>query len=344
MLHSAFSSVKGRVATLRVAEEVATDRGHDLTLKGATGSFKVSVDKQGKFLSLDFFDARPGVPEENRAVKSPLHSLIPFQLIGRLIAVEGKVNSVEGLLIVDSGAPCCILNSDIFGGLEGRAIASDDVSGAIAGAKRIKVDSLQFGDVEIREFSGRSQPLTHLARDEDVKLLGLIGYRELSEFEVLLDYRQKTMWLLKTDADGNRLAKVTIPPPGETIPFEMAEHLPILTCELGGETLRMGLDTGAEANLLDIGLREKFSGLLVSADNTTLGGAGGTPVEVDYGMLPELKVGNVTLRNTTTVFSDISHLNKGPGILELDGIIGCELLARARLAGINFRKKELYLW
>lgn len=285
-----------------------------------------------------------GQVDSKLKITAPSHETIPFELFGRLMMVKGEVNGVKGYLFVDSGAPYCVLNSAVFNKIKGKSAKVHGVNGYTAGAKRVKVKSLKFGKVEVKDFKGLCQPLDHLRGAKKVTILGLIGYRELSSFEVLLDYRKKTMMLFKVDENGKKQVKVEIANPTKTIKYTQVVHLPVFDCELNGEKLRMALDTGAEANLLDLKLQGKFAKLLKHRKKTKLIGGDNKPIMVSYGTMPLIKVDGHPFKNMKTVFSDISHLNKGNEGLKVHGLLGFEMLSKTNLVGINFKKKELYIW
>lgn len=351
-LEQAFAQAKGKIGALNVVEERKTRTGFDLTLQTPAGEkLEVCLDESGKFTDLKFF-AVPTAPlaGTDLNVTAPPHDTIPFEISGGgLVMIRGVVNGIEGCLFVDSGAPLCVLNSDVFPDLKGEAADTQGLHGDIGNASLVNVESLTFGNIEFKNLEGLHQPLSHLRQGflfwkPKGKLLGLIGYKELSCFEVMINYPHETISFLTLDEAGNRVAQSNLPAPKRTLPFTLSEHIPVFDCEIAGQALRMGLDTGAEANLIDLRYEETLGKLLTGKQKAMTLGADNKPVAITYGELPGLRAGGFPCSAMRTVFADISHLNSGEDGMKIDGLLGYPFLSNSRLVSINFVKKELTLW
>ena len=348
-LEQAFSKAKGKVSGLSVVRERKTRNGYDLTLKAANGNrFDVSVDEGGKFTALKFFAAKTASPANTKAtITAPSYETQPFKLFGAggLIMVKGVVNGVEGYLLVDTGAERSMLNSEVFPNLTGEAIGTQGVNGEINQASLVPVESMKLGKIELKGITAVYQPIEHLSFGrKDVKVLGLLGHNELAHFELILNYPKKLVTFFTLKENGERAGEAQMPEPVKTIKFNLEAHLPVIDCEVGGQKLRMGLDTGAEINLIDRMHREKLGELLQNKRVAESVGADNRPVEIIVGTMPEFSVHGRDYPNMKTVFTDISHLTAGKNGMDIDGMLGFQFLSKNRLVSINFVKKELTLW
>lgn len=348
-LGKAFSMAKGQLTSLTVIKETKTPTGYDLLLQAASGThISVSVDEQGLFTALNFFAAAVAAPAKvKEGLIAPPFDTVPFELFGGggLIRIEGEVNGVKGCFIVDTGSSQSMLNSELLPGLKGESIGTQGVSGEVSEASLVTVESLKFGTIEFTGIQALYQPLGHLAFDTPgIKILGLLGYQELSRFEIMLNYPKKNITFLILNEKGERESPAVLPDPLETIRFTLDAHLPVLDCETGGKKLRMGLDSGVEINLIDLKLSKRLARKLQHPQQSEGVGADGTPVKITVGLMPEFSVAGRAYPNMTTMFTDISHLTSGENSMKIDGMIGFPFLSRHRLVSINFVKKELILW
>ena len=86
----------------------------------------------------------------------------------------------------------------------------------------------------------------------------MIGYDVLESFEIQFNYHERFITLTNLDKEGNRYET-----PGHTserldsFPIDIGNYIPLLEVIIDGEPKLMGLDTGAEYNLLDIKRNKK---------------------------------------------------------------------------------------
>ena len=181
--------------------------------------------------------------------------------------------------------------------------------------------------------------LSHLENGTEV--YGLIGYDVYKDYDLLFDYKHKTLTLIDPDYTWTFLKEHKYE--YEEVPFEMSKamrHIPLIKAQIDTTSLTFGIDSGAEDNLIDSGLWGQFKNNLKRATTAKLTGISNDEgVEVHIGKLKRLKVGDKVFKNTQTVFNNISHLNPNKDE-RIDGLIGYEILSRQKTI-MSYRNKKL---
>ena len=265
---------------------------------------------------------------------------IPFQLVGKLIVIEARVNGRSGNYILDTGASDLILNSAFFQG---------QPAGKVYYGINGKGEEIQmsFGRVEIQDLLWKSVyaeifSLEYL-QSRGITIHGLIGGGLLRKFEVIIDYQKQVITFVKLDKNGACPIDAPCPPPIATLPFRIKGHTPVIEAEIGTFTLRLSVDTGAEINLLAQNHFESLQLYQLGSKTTALGDFGKTARVSQATTLSGFKVQQIPCDPMKTAFAPIDHLNRFVGGKEIDGILGYEFLNQFRV-GINFKKQELHLW
>lgn len=266
----------------------------------------------------------------------------PFEAGGEydgLIFVDVGLNGRDARFILDTGAPALVLNSAHFpdetAEAEGEAVG---VSGKIQ-LRQIAIDELDWQGIKRRDIELIGIDLAHLETAVDSEIVGLIGYNTVKDFELLIDYPDRRLTLFRPGATNLHR---DVQPLAE-IPFTLEAHIPVIEVEIDGETLRLGLDTGAAVNLLD---PTAFASLDTTAYRSkgedVLHGADKNANTVPLVEVLETEISGLRFADMLTSVADISHLNNGYG-LQLDGLIGFPFLSQRRIS-INFAERKLYVW
>jgi hypothetical protein len=277
----------------------------------------------------------PAIPEKNTVLPAKIQ--VPFELRGGLIFVKVKVNGKPASFILDSGAPYLVLSKRL------NAKATDTLEGkGISGTMQLQqvvVPSLEFGSMQLTDAPAIAMDMAHLEKLTKRPIDGLIGYSTLKEYELLLDYESKTMTLFRAGATSYH----TTIKPVEEVPFELQAHIPVVKATIGTQTLYFGLDTGSEANLLDVASTARLSATDYKKGKANhITGANQGQVAVQDAYMKATHVNGHSYPNMHFVFSDISHLNQGYG-LSIDGLLGYPFLS-ARKISVNYPKQKLYFW
>jgi hypothetical protein len=117
----------------------------------------------------------------------------------------------------------------------------------------------------------------------------------------------------------------------------------LITAQVGAETLKFTIDTGAEMNVIEDRYRKKLAGYVQGREEGTFASFGEQPEHFVAAYMPAMQIGMFTVDKMKTAFLDLSHFNRHTDGSEVDGILGHEFLSQFRVA-LNFKKRELYLW
>lgn len=260
-----------------------------------------------------------------------------------LIVTQAVINGEKHNFIIDSGCSILYLNSKYFREKEDKGThvsTSKDVNGNISGGQDvIQVDSFDFNGICADSIKVMMSDLSHLENGTEV--YGLIGYDVYKDYDLLFDYKHKTLTLIAPDYTETFLKEHKYE--YEDVPFEMSKamrHIPLIKAQIDTATLTFGIDCGAEDNLIDSGLWGQFKNNLKRATMTNLTGISNDEgAEVHVGKLKRLKVGDKVFKNTQTVFNNIGHLNPNKDE-RIDGLIGYEVLSRQKTI-LSYKNKKL---
>ena len=180
--------------------------------------------------------------------------------------------------------------------------------------------------------------LSHLENGTEV--YGLIGYAVYKDYDLLFDYKKKTLTLIDPDYTETFLKDHKYK--YEEVPLVMSKsmkYIPLIKGQIDTTSLTFGIDCGATSDLLDSGLWDEFKNNLRRVDTAELQGLSNEKADVHMGKLKGLKIGGKTFRNTWTVFNDISHLNMDKDE-RIDGLVGYEILSRQKTI-LSYRNGKL---
>lgn len=264
----------------------------------------------------------------------------PARVLNGLLVVEAEVDGRRGNFLLDTGAPALVLNKREFAppGPETAlaAAGSTGVNGKMAGMSYHRAQKFDWQGIS---FQQKEVPTLDLGSLEqklgNLSLLGLIGYNVLSQYAVTLDYRAGLVRLRQPcPAATNALVLMRVP-------FTLSGHLPVVALTVGGQTFQVGVDCGAQANLLDRQYQAGLARELRKISTARLSGADATARTVATARLPEVRLaGPLAFRKQATVFADLAHLNQNPSRAPLQGLVGYPLLSQYRTT-IDYVNKEL---
>jgi len=272
--------------------------------------------------------------------------------------VKHNGQSMEGLFIVDSGAPLIVLNSRYFPnlGAEMRLLQVKGITGDVGRVRTATIDSFEWSGMRHSSVHCHVVDLHHLERRPTDSIFGLIGFEMFKRLEMLMDYDESRLILYKLNAANERIEyDPDYQQPQYTVPFVYHGHLPIVTTTIAGKTLRFGVDTGAEFNLLSHALDSLVLQSFIRTKKMALRGAGKALLDVWFGCIEEMQVNAMpTTSSASTMAVSPTYLNQ-PALLtdiretnetfdvRLDGLLGQPFL-RYRRTVLNFPKRELHLW
>lgn len=301
-------------------------------------------NKEGKLqeLSLIKIEVRTMGAESEKSTSGEKVIAVPFVMARHLIAVKVQLEGEERTFLLDSGAPVVVLNSKYTKAdpsIERTLSASKGVNGEIKGMGVHQVGELEFAGIKMEDEEVITMDLAHLEEELESEVYGLIGYDMVKDYDLLLDYDKQEMKLIAPDFFTEYAHEHFSSKRMQKVDLKMEGHIPVMKGKIGGESYSLGLDTGAESNLMEVDLYEGMKKNVKKKGKDELMGAGGGTQKVVEGQVRELEIGGKKFGKVSTFFSDISHLNQGYG-LQLDGLVGYPVLSK-QLTLLSFAREEL---
>lgn len=321
--------------------------------------YEVTYDKLGKKMARFVFNADEAL-KEMELFKIEVKTLdaaptiqlpdvnaikIPFQKIGRLIGVEAVVNGEKRLFIVDNGAPKLILNKHYFKSKDstGQRIQADTpkgVNGSIQNLDIVQLETFDFYGVQLNHQPVLSIDLSHLEKELKTPIYGLIGYEVYKTFDLLFDYPNQTLTLLKPTHSLTYINENANSNAISVLPIELNAHLACMKGKIGSTELYLAIDCGAESNLLSDSLFPIIKPHVSAIKMETLIGADNAARLVKKGKVNRLQLGTLVFKKCNTTFSSITQLNAGYKI-KLDGLIGFDILSKQKTL-LSYTNKQIW--
>ena len=176
---------------------------------------------------------------------------IPFRLVGNLLLIEATINGKTGEFLLDTGAPELIVNQAYFEGVHIPWALSEvvDFHGRATSANHLSVTDFSIGELVIEEKYALSIDMRPLERLKHISLFGIIGYSALRDLEIFFDFDRRELVVTRFDKKKSKgFHQGTLP--DETFDLRISGHIPYLVAKIGGKKMRMGIDSGAEVNIL----------------------------------------------------------------------------------------------
>ena len=270
---------------------------------------------------------------------------IPFQLVDRLIIIEGEINNKKGNFIIDTGSETLILNKKYFDIYQFNYSKKGETSGVLSTIENPlekTIKNLSFNNLELKNRNSDVIDLSHIEESKKMKLLGIIGYSILKDYEVFIDMYLNQITLTKIDNKGDKISqKPYLEEIIDTINFSLKKHVIVLEAFINKEKLIFGLDTGAEFNQINARIHKKALENFYPKKRVQLTGASSKKIEVLYGILHRVKLNDQNYFGPMkTIVTNLSNMNKAFGT-KLDGILGYDFFAQKRVI-INYKKEKLY--
>ncbi len=259
-----------------------------------------------------------------------------FVLKEGMILVKAKVDQRSGLFILDTGAPCLILNSRHFNvqASEDQIISAND---QVLTEEKAVTDFL-WGCIDKKYFKAIAIDLAHLEQALDTQILGLIGYEIIQKNEILIDYYERVIEQYpakKSSLHESQTASLSIP-------FEMSGHLPIVSAEIENFTLNLAFDSASESNMLDQNYKKKLS---EETDPKLIifRGADQRDILVTAVNISSTYISEERFRDMEYLFKDVDKIRE-IGHSNFDGLLGHPFIEACGRLSINYKKKEIYVW
>lgn len=301
------------------------------------------IDKKGEICESNIFQAEVKQVRQEKAEALAEYISIDFELHEGMILIDGKLNGENVQFLLDSGAPIFVLNSH-FENPENRISASLalGVGGAVSSMDTKRISHLSWPGGEYRDLDVVSMDLSDLEEKLGRPFAGLLSYSELEPYEVHIDYAKKKIQLYALDDKGELVSDGKMPKAKRSMPFELEAHIAVLPCRIGDMDIPLGLDTGAQSNLLDLPYFEALGKLVTKVETDTLMGADARMVEINSAEIKSTMVSGKKYGKMRYAFSDISHMRKAYKMSSA-GLLGYPFLSQ-RPFSINYRKRILSIY
>ena len=263
-------------------------------------------------------------------------SIAPFNLINGMVVVKASVDGVWGNFILDTGSPGIVINS------KNHNTSPDFTATGVGGeleVSEIFINHFKWGIIEKGGLTGFALDISHLEKATGRKLIGLIGFEILQHYEVLFDYPNKVVKIY----DGKNAKEIRHHSPNIEVKFEMNGHVPTIPVKVGNRKAYLGLDSGAEVNLIDQSFFKHLNKSFLSKPNKEkVVGLDQKEQEVVGALLNNPTIKGCSLPSMKFLFMDLSDLN-GQFEYRFDGLVGFPFFQQHAVA-INYHEKKIYIW
>ena len=265
---------------------------------------------------------------------------IPLRRAGNIFLIEAEVDGEKGYLVLDTGASGVVLNRTYF---RDHVVMSRQVAGGVTGSvsnvEKINAGQIIISGLKFRGVIADLANLGHIENRRGVKILGLIGFALIRDFEIVLDAGQSDLQLYKINKKGDRI-DISAPAfvSDFTCPFEEKSNILFLNTASKGKRLNFCFDTGAETNVISRDAPKSLLGSVAITRRSTLNGAGESITDVLFGTMNDFQFGEKTLDPMETIITNLDPLSESYGV-RIDGMLGYSFFSKGVIC-INFVKTE----
>lgn len=278
----------------------------------------------------------------NYSINGPVAELT-IETEGKMILVPGEVNGIEGVFMLDTGAPELILNERLFKGQSlGKTKILQDVGKKVF-CDQIQVDHFLMGDVYRHDFPAIIADLQATEQVLEREILGLLGYDVLRHFEVRIDFYGGFINFCALDQKGVPLTKWRKNLPDHQMEFTLHGHLPAIRGQLLDKAnLVFALDSGASVNLMDRTYRNYLRKNCLKERAIDFQCINATVRKAPFFIMPQLEVENAyQVQFWRTSIGDFSHFRANS--IHVQGILGANFFQLGHIA-INYQLKTIDIW
>ena len=266
--------------------------------------------------------------------------IIPMKRSGRLFLIEALVDGESGNFVFDTGANSLVLNSTYFRNHVKTARAgANGITGTTGNAEQISVGKIEYAGLVYKNLQADLANLGHLENRNGTKILGLIGFGMIRNFEIVIDPANSELKLFRIDKAGNRLNNKSqgfIPHYSQKI--EGNTNILFLKGSISGKMLNFCFDTGAETNVICSDCNKKIMNTLTITRRTALKGAGAAGAEVLFGRMNDFTIGDRQLSGMETIITNLDALSEAYGT-HIDGMLGNSFMKHGSIC-VNFVNRQ----
>jgi hypothetical protein len=264
---------------------------------------------------------------------------LPFDLVGGLIVLRNlPLNDKQGDFVLDTGcAYGLVVEQAAFSGqLRPAPTRGLSSTGSVA-QQQVSVRSFQLGAAHYTGLTAVSTSLTSIRQAIGPRLLGLVGYELLRDYEVVIDYAHRRLTCYPLGRPVRRPFTWR-----DSVAFTLAKGLPVATGRIGRASVRLLLDTGAMGNNLDATFSQSLPAAArpqVLGREVLIGTAGQQAAQ--RARLPVLQVGHTEWADLPVLLTTLARPSSGRA-LPYDGVLGFPFLQQDVLVSFHYGRRQFY--
>lgn len=239
--------------------------------------------------------------------------------------------------VVDSGADSSAVGSALAGKLalpEGERTLLHGITESKV-VDRVWVDELQLGPTVTTDLE------VPVLDERDMGGDGMIGLDALVNQRLMLDFEDRIITVDDTLADGRNSG---MNGDGVIVVTGRLQRGQLILTEVsaGREKVDAVVDTGSEVTIGNIALRNKLvRGRRDGFQTITVYGVTGAPMDIEFTVIRNLRIGSITLQNVPIAFADIPPfavfgLDEKPSLL-----LGTDLMETFRRVSLDFDDRKV---
>jgi hypothetical protein len=315
----------------------ATTKSVCAPVNSVAGSTSFNLNSLPVNSLLPVFQSIAYSPEYNLQADSVI---IPLKRAGRLLLIEAVVDNETGNLVFDTGASGLVFNSTYFRShLRSAAESSNGITGSVGTVEQTTIEKIEFAGLIYKKLKVDLANLGHIENRRGTKILGLIGFNMLKDFEIIIDTKNNQLKLYRIDRAGNRVSTSKSNfKPDHSQKLWMNGNIVFLEGKIGDRKLNFCFDTGAETNVISSYSSKNILNSLTITRRSALRGSGLAGKEVLFGRMNDFSMGNQQIKGMETIVSNLEALNDVYGT-RIDGMLGFNFMEQGVLC-INFVRKQ----
>ncbi|WP_316848897.1 pepsin/retropepsin-like aspartic protease family protein [Pedobacter agri] len=350
-----------KILTYHIASDSLYSNGDRLvTLKVAytgakSGTPTFTFDQSGRLINLGIIrmrkkvDAMIALTDALSKASRPDTVSVPIQLVNGLIYVQARLNGQKGYFLFDSGCPVILLNRRFT---EKASIVKDidfdflGMGGKMDALVWSKANSFSWANTDLEELDAPAKDFDQEHSVAGSEFLGMIGYGFFKDYQLSIDYQSQLLLLEKVENSGKLVAAPIYK--GKLITssrFVMKRHLPVVQINVLGRLFPMGIDCGANANVLqENSISELGKAFDPESQQVSINGVGTGNELSSTGYVIGAKIGKLNLQDMFTVLTrqPIGAGNEKNG-LGIVGLLGTPFLNQYTTT-LNFKSGTIMFY
>ncbi len=272
---------------------------------------------------------------------------IPFEMVGSYVVITVRINDSSPLnLILDSGVRNTII-TELQSGDRITLNYSDvkDLMG-LGGGNHLDAYISNYNELKIGRLKMNYKTVFvlqdnvfNLSKHTGTKINGLLGADFFQDYTIEIDYTARRVRFFEPSPfdtpKGYNVLPITIE--AQKLFIDLA----VVNADSTRQKVKMLIDTGAELNAWFQTMTSESVHLPAKWINGTVGEGLNGIITGKYGRIPELKIGDFSLKNPIVSFPDSATIAQIIANSKRDGTIGSQLLSRFNLI-FDYNQKKLY--